>query len=107
MVVLVLECELCGRKTESAYIISIEEVELKVCPRCAKGNHVIREVTDGSGVRAGKAERHRTQVSESEIVEDYGSRIRTAREHMKIPIKVLAEMLSEKEGVITGWSSRR
>ena len=94
-----MECELCGRKTEERYIASIENVELRICARCAKGRHVTPEAvpskrTFSSGTAA------RPEASE-EIAEDYGSRIRAARERMKIPIKVLAEMISEKEGVIT------
>ncbi len=95
---MVKECELCGRQTEERYIATIENVELRVCTRCAKGRHVSPEVVPASrSFSTGKA---RAETSE-EIVEDYGNRVRIAREQMKIPVKVLAEMLSEKEGVIT------
>jgi putative transcription factor len=92
------ECELCGRQTEERYIASIENVELRVCTRCAKGRHVTPEVVPASrsfSTGPGRAE------AVDEIVEDYGNRVRIAREQMKIPVKVLAEMISEKEGVIS------
>lgn len=95
---MVKECELCGRQTDERYIANIENVELRVCTRCAKGRHVSPEVTQqrkSFSSSSAKAE------ASDEIVEDYGNRIRAAREQMKIPVKVLAEMISEKEGVIS------
>lgn len=93
-----MECELCGRQTEERYIATIENVELRVCPRCAKGHHVTEEVIPRNQAGSGQP---RAQDQVDEMVEDYGMQIRRAREHMKIPVKVLAEMISEKEGVVT------
>lgn len=94
-----MECELCGRQTDERYIASIENVELRICARCAKGKHVTAEESQSSRPRQ---QLYKTAPTEEyEMVEDYGSRIRRAREQMKIPVKVLAEMLNEKEGVIT------
>jgi putative transcription factor len=95
---MVKECELCGRQTEERYIATVENVELRVCTRCAKGRHVTPEFVPAS--RSFSTGLARPEMS-GEIVEDYGNRVRIAREHMKIPIKVLAEMISEKEGVIS------
>ncbi len=93
------ECELCGRQTEERYIANIENVELRVCTRCAKGHHVTPEAAPARR-QSSPSGSQRAEAAE-EIAEDYGSRIRVARERMKIPVKVLAEMISEKEGVIT------
>jgi putative transcription factor len=99
LMVVVVECELCGRQTEERYIANIENVELRICARCAKGHHVTEEVIPRrQSVQSNQA---RAVPAEDELAEDYGSRIRRAREQMKIPVKVLAEMISEKEGVIT------
>jgi putative transcription factor len=97
----VQECELCGRKTETAYLVSVEEVELGVCARCAKGKHVISEIKETQKGREAPEERQKYFNSEPEIVEDYGKRMKEARERMKIPIKVLAEMLNEKETLLS------
>ncbi|MDE1865214.1 MAG: TIGR00270 family protein [Candidatus Micrarchaeota archaeon] len=94
-----MECELCGRQTEERYIANIENVELRVCARCAKGRHVTEEVIPRN--RAQETRPVTIVAADDEIAEDYGSRIRRAREHMKIPVRVLAEMISEKEGVVT------
>ncbi len=93
-----VECELCGRQTDERYIATVENVELRICARCAKGRHVREETFP----KAASASRTTSRAeSTEEMAEDYGARIRRAREHMKIPINVLAEMLSEKEGVIS------
>ncbi len=94
-----MECELCGRQTEERYIATIENVELRICARCAKGRHVIDE--ESPRRQSFQSTPPRAAVPGDELVEDYGLRIRKAREHMKIPVRVLAEMLSEKEGVIS------
>jgi putative transcription factor len=89
---------LCGRQADERYIVTIENVELRVCPKCAEGRNITKE--------AATTRRFATRPAKSmeigdEIVEDYGNRVRIAREQMKIPMKVLAEMISEKEGVIS------
>lgn len=88
---------MCGRQTDERYIATVENVELRICARCAKGRHVREETFP----RAAAARSPSRAEPTEEIAEDYGARIRKAREHMKIPINVLAEMLSEKEGVIS------
>lgn len=94
------ECELCGRKTEPAYLVSIDDVELGVCSRCAKGRHVISEITDKKDTPKSAGPATRQKPEEAEIVEDYGAKIRAARERMKLPLRVLAEMLNEKETLL-------
>ena len=90
------DCELCGRPTERVYVVDVEGVELRVCPKCAKGKKVIRDASvpiKTSKLRSAP----RAQHGELQLVDDYGARIRSGREAMKIPLKVLAEMLNEKE----------
>lgn len=93
------ECELCGRGTDEVYIVSIEGAQLRVCPSCAKGK---------GGVLERPARQHsmatvRRAVSEEEneqVREGFGTAIRSRREQMKLPLKVLAEMLNEKESLL-------
>lgn len=94
------ECELCGRKTEPAYLVSIDGVELGVCARCAKGRHVISEITDKKNIPTKQNIAYKPSAEEAPIIEDYGTVIRKARERMKLPLKVLAEMLNEKETLL-------
>jgi len=94
------ECELCGRPLKEAYTIEVENVEMRACASCAKGKKIIardikppKQGTRSYGSRP-------TPYEEKELPDDYGIRIRKARENMKIPIKVLAEKLNEKEHLL-------
>jgi putative transcription factor len=96
------ECELCGKRTDDAFLVSVEEVELRVCAKCAKGKHVIAEVSQDRVKRHGSTSSYmREKENEKQIIENYGSVIRNARERMRIPVRVLAEMLNEKEGMLS------
>ncbi len=94
--VAVEECELCGRQTRDVYIVSIEGADLRVCASCAKGKKVLyREVE----ARKGSIQRKTIKKTEEELelVEGYGKKIHAARDQMQLPLKVLAEMINEKE----------
>ena len=92
------ECELCGRTTKDVYVIDVENVELRACARCAQGKKVLRiEKEKPQRIeRTFKAQRKKPD-EEMRLIENYGHAIREARERMKIPLKVLAEMINEKE----------
>jgi putative transcription factor len=78
------ECEICGKKSSDIYIVNVEEVELRVCTKCAK------EARRMVGATPKKNDF-------DQLIDNYGEVIRNARESMKMPIKVLAELISEKE----------
>lgn len=99
------ECELCGRKTDTAYVVEIDNVELGVCARCAKGRHIISEISDPKRRTVNRSANAQAPVpqrdEDRQVVENYGQLIRAARERMKLPLRVLAEMLNEKEGLLS------
>ncbi len=98
---------MCGRRTDQIYVVGVEGVELRVCPKCAKGKKVMRDTSvQAPGRRAGAVPRPRAR-SELQAVDGYGERIRDARLAMKIPLKVLAEMINEKETFLTRVESER
>ena len=96
------ECELCGRASKDIYVVDVENVELRACASCAKGKHVIRiEGDQKPAQQKAKFSRPKPLKDEDmELVDDFAGAIRRAREGMKIPIKVLAEMLNEKEHLL-------
>jgi putative transcription factor len=95
-----LECELCGRKIKGkAYIVKIDNAEVLACEECAAGKEVVRVIGVESSETKPKPKKE-TKVEEEEIVMDYGERIRKAREQLKIPLKVLAERINEKESYL-------
>ncbi|MEM0154945.1 MAG: multiprotein-bridging factor 1 family protein [Methanothrix sp.] len=94
------ECELCGRQTSVVYVVSIEGVEFRVCASCAKGKKIISEPNERKPNSNGsytKREKVETDENGPALIDGYGAAIRNARERLKIPIKVLAEMINEKE----------
>ncbi len=103
------ECELCGNPMAETYFVSIEGVELGVCVKCAKGKRIVRRVSSAAVVKAGRAEQYRpTRVrNETEVLENYGTVMRKAREGMKLPMKVLAEMINEKETLLVRVEQQR
>jgi putative transcription factor len=98
------ECEICGAKTNDVYIVDVEDVELRVCTKCAKGKKIVSKVVGKNAtqkfVKSSKSE-------EPQLVENYGLLIHNARESMKLPIKVLAEMINEKETLLLRVEQQR
>ncbi|MGI0100389.1 MAG: helix-turn-helix domain-containing protein [Candidatus Micrarchaeaceae archaeon] len=92
------ECEICGAKSNDVYIVDVEEVELRVCTKCAKGRKIISKPVESRGRRA--AAQVQAKKDEPQLVEDYGMKIHDARELMHLPLKVLAEMINEKETLL-------
>jgi len=96
------DCELCGRPTKDIYVVNVENVELRACASCAKGKKVVRTEMEAQPQKQRPAFQRPRRVPDEErqLVEDYPNVIRNARENMKIPIKVLAEMINEKEHLL-------
>ena len=97
------ECELCGENIDSVYVVNVEGVELRVCASCAKGKRVI--YTEDNAKKKEMSKKAYKPVSrkkeeELELVDNYGERIRKAREGMGLPLKVFAEMINEKESLL-------
>jgi putative transcription factor len=94
------ECELCGRPMDVAYVVMVEDVELRVCAKDAKGKKVLRTSEDERA-----RTKHKTTMPKKEeeqtLVENFGKVIQKARERMQLPIKVLAEMINEKETLLS------
>ena len=93
------ECELCGAQTKSAYVVNVEDVELRVCAKCAQGKRVISN--PGYKLDTGKKVTRPKREEDLPLVEDYGKVIRAARDRMDLPMKVLAELLNEKETLLS------
>lgn len=93
------ECELCGAPTKSVYVVNVEDVELRVCTKCAQGKKVVK--TQNYTPDAARKPSRPRREEDQQLVENYGKVIREARDRMKLPLKVLAEMLNEKETLLS------
>jgi Predicted transcription factor, homolog of eukaryotic MBF1 len=100
------ECELCGKKIDTIYVAEIEGVEFRICTACANGKKIIKIEKEGSALKKVKAIKSKIEMKKNiskddmELVENYNTIIKNSREQMKIPVKVLAEMLNEKERLL-------
>jgi putative transcription factor len=92
------ECELCGAPTKSVYVVNVEDVELRVCAKCAEGKKVIK--TQSYGPNIARTPSRPKREEDLPLVENYGKIMHEARDRMKLPLKVLAEMLNEKETLL-------
>lgn len=93
------ECEICGKNTDELYEMNVEGAEMLACRKCSKGK--------GKPLKLGKAgnegvmqQAPARSAEEAELVENYGEVIRRAREALGLPMKVLAERISEKESTL-------
>ncbi len=94
------ECELCGGKIDSVYGINVEGVELRVCSSCARGKRIVYREDRRSAKKEAAARQAKPRKEEFEMVDNYGLKIRKARESMRLPLKVLAELINEKESLL-------
>ncbi|MDE1823595.1 MAG: TIGR00270 family protein [Candidatus Micrarchaeota archaeon] len=93
------DCEICGRDAATQHIIEIEGAQMSVCANCAKGKKVLEKIEPHS--EPDKRQRQaKPAAEERELVDDYGTRIRHAREGMGLSLKVVAEKISEKESTL-------
>lgn len=108
-----MQCELCGNEIKGqAKIVSIEGAELQVCTQCARyGKEVQRpRSTTGRGAlktgarpESARASRPRKDIFDymgGDVVEEYGERIRKAREAKGWTQKQLALEIKEREILI-------
>ena len=88
-------CEVCGKATDELYLARIEEATMWVCASCSKGKQILQSLnTTKETPRQVAVKRGENQ---EELIENFGESIRQARERLGLPIKVLAEKISEKE----------
>lgn len=94
-----LECEICGKKIiGKAYLVKVDSTQLIACEECANGKEVIRVIGEEKKEKTKKE--IEAKEEREEIAIDYGERIKRAREELKIPLKVLAERINEKESYL-------
>jgi putative transcription factor len=91
-------CELCGREVDSLKKVKIEGATLKACDSCAEMGE---EVKTKSKSKKKKKKTRKKRSSEDVLVNDYGERIKSARESEQLSIAEVADDLNEKESLIS------
>ena len=116
-----MRCEVCGRKIhETPLRAIIEGARLTVCTECSKHGKVLSPEEDLT-IRPGtqktpsailiKNQKRKTPEAKveitQEVVEDYDSKIRQAREKLGLSHEELGKKISEKESVLRKIETRK
>jgi len=95
-----MRCEVCGRETPKLIRAEIEGAELMVCGECAKLGKVLR--TQEGTPKAVYMPRRETAplIEPFELIDDFGTEIKKARERLGLTREQLAKKIFEKESVL-------
>ena len=91
-------CEVCGRKSDQLFQVSIEGAEMIVCASCGRGKKVTAEFSNREEQKPKIISKK--QKEELQIVDNFGSLIKHSRESLGLSHKVLAERINERESTI-------
>ncbi len=94
------ECEICGRRSDAIFEIDMDGDQLLACERCARGKKIVRTYEREKKAPVSAIRKTPEPAGREEVIEGYGEAIRKARESMGLPMKVLAERISEKESAL-------
>ena len=97
-----MQCEICGKDTILVKVI-IESIELNVCSNCAKFGSVIKIPPKFVSNFGSKPKINIIDQPEEEIVNNYGSLRKNAREKLGLRQEELALKLNEKHTLIHKW----
>ncbi len=86
------ECELCGRKTDRLYVVSIEGAILSVCKDCKDRGEVVAEVREGKTKNA--------DGIPADVVTDYYKRIRDARKRKRLKLEDVEKLTGIKKKLL-------
>ena len=97
-----INCDLCGKTTESLGNAIIEGVQLDVCNECAKFGKIIEQPKRFSAKEQAKQFQRQVQKEEKTelLVENYSDIIKRKRELMGLTQKEFAKKINEKEATI-------
>lgn len=91
-------CQLCGEDSEELKKAKIEGAVMKVCSSCSDMGDVIEKKQKKKKTK--KKTKSRRPKDTQVLANDYGSRVKDAREDRKLSIKELADDLNEKASLI-------
>lgn len=98
-----MNCDICGRDA-LLYTVLVEGSELKVCEKCSAAGRIIKRPEIVIPKKPNKTESVRAAQAVKEIVEtiveDYGARIRQARDKTGLTQKEFAKKINEKESIL-------
>lgn len=98
-----MNCDICGRDA-LLYTVLVEGSEMKVCEKCSSAGKVIKRPEfvipkKPKNIEPARATQVMKEIVET-IVEDYGARIKQAREKTGLTQKEFAKKINEKESML-------
>jgi len=95
-----MRCEVCGREAPKLLRAEIEGAELMVCSECAKLGKVMTAQERRPVMQYAPKRKTMLPAEPFELIDDFGTEIRKAREAHNLTRKQLAAKLFEKESVL-------
>lgn len=92
-------CELCGKDTDSTTTVKIEGAKLDVCDSCSDMGEEVGTTSKKRNKKKSSSSSSR-RSSKEVLVNNYGEKVKNAREGETLSIKELADELNEKESLI-------
>lgn len=93
-------CQLCGEETDSTTKTKIEGAVLQVCDSCAEMGEEVKTTSKKKKRKKKKKRRRRRKRNEEVLINDYGKKVKQAREEKRLSISELADDLNEKESLL-------
>jgi putative transcription factor len=89
------KCQICGKEVDSTVKAKIEGAVMHVCDSCADMGEKVNKKE-----KKRKKKKRRRKSSKKTLANNYGTRVKDAREDRKLSISELADTLNEKTSVL-------
>jgi putative transcription factor len=107
-----LSCEMCGKSLPLVATIEVEGARMRVCQGCQRFGRVVPQPGPAAGPArqemASRLARRQTRMTEKpvpleteeDLVEDFGERVRKAREQKRLSLDDVARAINEKKSLL-------
>lgn len=100
-------CELCGQDSDSLTTVKIEGAKLDVCDSCSDMGEEVETKQKKTRKKKKKSDSSSRKRKEKVLAQNYGEKIKKARENEPLSIKEVANDLNEKESLIKKIESEK
>ncbi len=88
-------CELCGQETDSTTRVKIEGAKLSACSSCAEMGETVSKKAEKKKSSKGRTRNRKV------LANDYGKRLKEARESEQLSLQELSDELNEKKSLLS------
>lgn len=99
-----MQCEICGNNAGKGNHVLMDGVEMIACNDCAKLGVPIQEKKQATGNHS-LPMGYSSNLEQIVLVDDFGKRIKTAREKKQLTFKDLSHLAKEKTSVLKNIES--